>query len=82
MILEFLLNIVFNVAYSALSALPEIEWSIESSGFDFFLNAVRVAGYLFPADVIRLIGTFLIGTTILRIGIASVKSLWDLLPVV
>ena len=82
MISEFLLNIVFNIVSGFLNLLPDINFSVDSSAFEYFLGIVRVAAYMLPMKTVSAIITLIVGLTVFRIVIAFIKAIWDLLPVV
>lgn len=82
MISEFFLNIVFGLVSGMLSVLPEIEWSMETSAFQYFLDIIRIAGYMLPMETVSQIISLVVGLTITRILISIPKTLWELLPLV
>lgn len=82
MIGEFLLNIVFSIVSGFLALLPPIDFSVDSSAFDYFLGIVRVASYMLPMGTVSTILALIVSLTIFRIVIAFIKTIWDLLPVV
>ena len=82
MIGEFLLNIIFTIVSGFLSLLPPIDFSVESTAFDYFLGIVRVASYMLPMGTVSTILGLIVSLTIVRIVIAFIKTIWDLLPVV
>lgn len=82
MISEFLLNIVFKIVSGLLSLLPPIDFSVDSSAFEYFLGIVRVVSYMLPMRTVSVIVGLIVSLTIFRIVIAFIKSIWDLLPLV
>ena len=82
MITEFFLNIVFTLVSGMLEILPEISWSVDTSAFTFFLNIIRIVGYMFPVDTVIAIIALIFDLTLIRIFIAIPKAIWDLLPLV
>lgn len=82
MISEFFLNIIFNIVSGMLGLLPEISWSVETSAFGYFLDIVRVVGYLMPGSTVTAIITLIVGINIFKIVISAIRTLWDLLPLV
>ena len=82
MISEFFLNIIFGLVSGMLEILPEVSWSVDTSAFSYFLDIVRVAGYMLPIDTVIAIVAIIIDLTIIRIAIAIPKAIWDLLPLV
>lgn len=81
MIGEFVLNIVFSIVSGFLSLLPDFEFSVDSSAFDYFLGIVRVASYMLPMGTVSIILGLIVHLTIFRIVISFIKTIWDLLPV-
>ena len=82
MITEFFLDIVFNISYGALSLLPDITWSLDSTALTYFIDIIRVVGYMLPGSTVIAILTLVFAFTMLRIVIAVIKTVWDLLPFV
>ena len=82
MISEFFLNIIFGLVSGMLEILPDVSWTVETSAFSYFLDIVRVAGYMLPIDTVIAIVAIIIDLTIIRIVIAIPKAIWDLLPLV
>ena len=82
MISEFFLNIVFNIVTGLLGLLPDISWSIDSGAFSYFLDIVRVVGYLLPAQTVYAIVSLIIAINIFKVVISLIKTVWDLLPLV
>ena len=82
MISEFFLNIIFKLVTGFLNLLPDINFTVESSAFEYFLGIVQVAAYLLPMGTVMMIIDLIIIFTLLRIVIAVIKSIWDLLPLV
>ena len=80
MVSEFLINIVFNIVSVFLSGLPDISWSVDTTAFDYFIGIIQVVGYLLPMDTVANIAGLVVALTIFRIGVAGVKTIWDLLP--
>lgn len=82
MISEFFLNIIFGLVSSMLELMPEVEWSVDTSWFEYFLDIIRVAGYMLPFETVTHICRMVIALTIVRIVIAIPKAIWDILPLV
>ena len=80
MITEFFLNIVFTLVSGMLELMPDITWSVDTSSFSFFLDIIRIVGYMFPIDTIVHIIGIIVDLTLVRIALAIPKSIWDLLP--
>ena len=82
MISEFLLDIVFSISSGALSLLPDITWSVDSTAFTYFLDIVRIVGYMLPAPTVVAIITLIFSFHVVRVVVAIIKSVWDLFPFV
>lgn len=82
MISEFFINIIFTLVSGMLKLLPDIQWSVDTTAFQYFLDIVKVVGYLLPMDTVSTIIGLIIDLTIFRILIAIPKAIWDLLPMV
>ena len=82
MISEFFINIIFGIVTGLMSLLPDIQWSVDTTAFQYFLDVIKVVGYLLPADAVMTVVGLIIDLTILRFVVALIKTLWDLLPLV
>ena len=82
MVSEFFLNIIFNILTGMLSVLPDISWNIESNAFAYFLDILKVAGYMLPMGTVSTIAGLIVALTTFRIIISIVRTIWDLLPLV
>lgn len=80
MILETLFNILFNTIGSILNALPISDINISTSTMGAFFDFISVAFYLLPmGTVVKIFGISFILIQ-LRIAIAILKTLWNILP--
>lgn len=82
MISEFFINIIFGIVTGLMTLLPDIQWSVDTTAFQYFLDVIKVVGYLLPADAVMTVVGLIIDLTILRFVVALIKTLWDLLPLV
>lgn len=82
MISEFFINIIFGLVSGMLSAAPEIEWTVETSSFQYFLDIVKVAGYMLPMETVSRIVGLVCSLTLLRFVLAIPRAIWDLFPLV
>lgn len=82
MISEFFLNIIFACVSGMLEILPDLEWSVDTSAFGYFLDTVRVVSYMLPMGTVTAIVALIVDLTIIRIVIAIPKAIWGLLPLV
>lgn len=80
MIGEFFLNIVFGIVSGMFALLPEFEWSVQTSAFQYFMSVLKVSGYMFPWGTVVAICGLVFGLSIIRVVIAVIKTVWDLLP--
>lgn len=80
MIIEAILNVMFNFLSGLFGLLPDISWDVSTSAFEYFLDIVRVVGYLMPIKTVSTIITLIVALTVFRIIIAVIKTVWDLLP--
>ena len=82
MLSEFFLNIVFGIVSGFFDLMPDITWSVETTAFQYFMDILKFAGYMFPWGTVVAIASIIIGISIFRIVIAAIKSLWGILPFV
>ena len=82
MISEFFLDIIFNLVSGMLSAAPDITFSVETSAFQYFVDILKVACYMLPMNTVSTIIGIIVGISGLRIVIAVIRTIWDLLPLV
>lgn len=82
MIIESILNVLFNFFEWIFALLPDWSWNVEASFFSAALDFIRLAGYLLPMDTILTI--FVIINCIMgwRIMVALLRMIWDVLPLV
>lgn len=82
MISEFFLNIIFNLVHGLLNTLPDWSFTLNPEAVEVFLSWVRVATFLFPTNTVILISALVIWFGFFRILIATIKTIWDILPLV
>lgn len=82
MISEFFINIIFNIVTGLFSLLPDVTWNVESTAFTYFLDILKIAGYMLPMDTVAAIAGLIVALTTFRIIISIVRTIWDLLPLV
>lgn len=82
MISEFFLNIIFNLVHGLLNSLPEWSFTLNPEAVEVFLRWVNVATFLFPMDTVILIFSLVVWFGFFRIIIATIKTIWDILPLV
>lgn len=82
MLIEFIMNCGFGLLELLLSALPDIQWNIDTSTFGKFLDFIDVILYLFPLVAIANIIKIVVSIIIFKIVISTVKTLMDIIPFV
>lgn len=82
MISEFFINIIFTIVYGLLGLVPDVTVSVDSSAFTYFLGIIDVGCYLLPMTTVHTILVLIIALGVFKIGIAVIKTIWDLLPLV
>ena len=82
MIVEFFLNIVFNIVESALSVLPAWDWNVKASFFQGFFDVLRLACYMLPMGSILMMINIVIFIIQFKIIISLLKTIWEILPLV
>lgn len=80
MISEFFINIIFSLVTGMLEILPDLEWSVDTSAFGYFLDTVRVASYMLPMGTVNAIVGLIVDLTIIRFVLAVPRAIWDLFP--
>lgn len=80
MISEFFLNIIFGIVSGFFNLMPDITWSVETTAFEYFLDILRFAGYMFPWGTVTAICSIIIALSIFRIVVAFIRTIWALLP--
>lgn len=82
MITETILDVIFGFIDGIFSLLPVMEWSVDTSAWQYAKDFLDMICYLLPYDHICAIAIIIIDLTIIRIVIAFIKTIWDLLPLV
>lgn len=82
MIVEKMIDIVFNIVNSVLSLLPDISWSVSGSAFETFLEYLRMVCYLLPMQTVAMVVYLVVAITGFRIIISLLKTIWEILPLV
>lgn len=80
MIIEAVLDFVFNIVEGLLGMLPDVQWNIEGTAFTVFLDYVEMVCYLLPMGTILQIVSIVVGLITFKIVISLIKTIWDLLP--
>lgn len=82
MISEFLISIVWAIIQPFIDLLPDLEIAVELSSLAVFLDIVNAVCYMLPMGDIILMVEIVVSLTVLRIVIAFIKTIWELLPFV
>ena len=46
MISEFFINIIFGIVTGLMSLLPDIQWSVDTTAFQYFLDVIKVVDHV------------------------------------
>lgn len=82
MISEFLLNIVFKLVSWIFNLLPAVSFSVDPAALEYFFGYVKAASYMLPMETVATIVGLVVSFTVFRLGIALIKTVWGLMPVV
>lgn len=80
MFIEALLNLVFGAIEGFLELLPDVQWTVEGSVFDAFLDILSMVCYLLPMPTVITIFGIVCGFAMFKAIISLIKTIWDLLP--
>ena len=81
MITQAILSFVFSLLRLVLDILPDFSWSLDTSAGGYFLSIVSLVSYMLPVDTITLIIGITLDLLLLRIIVAGIRTLWDLIPI-
>ena len=80
MIIAGLLYVLFSLVKGILTLIPDYAWNVDSVALTHFYEAIRIVFYVVPKDVvISIIGITIVLTNI-KIGVAVIKTIWQILP--
>ena len=80
MIIAGLLYVLFSLVKGILTLIPDYAWNVDSVALTNFYEAIRMVFYIVPKDVvISIIGITIVLTNI-KIGVAVIKTIWQILP--
>lgn len=82
MITEAILTGLFGIADIFLGLLPEIEWSIDTSAWEYVGDILDMICYLLPMGHIKAAISFIIALGVFRITVAIGRFLWGFIPFV
>lgn len=86
MVTQGIIELLLKLATPILSLLPNVSIATvqtidTGSGWDMFVNFVRMALYFFPVDTVITILNIILTLMIVRCIIAFLKTLWAVLPI-
>lgn len=80
MITEAILSGFFGVADFLLGLVPEMEWTINTSAWQYAHDILSMICYLLPMGYIQSAIAFIIALGIFRISVAAIRALAGALP--
>ena len=80
MITELILNGLFGVADIFLRIIPEIEWTVDTSAWEYGRDILSMIAYLLPMGHIRAVIAFIISVIVFRITIAVMLEIKGFIP--
>ena len=80
MITEAILSALFGVADTVLGLLPEIEWTVNTSAWQYAGDVLSMICYLLPMGHITGAIAFIISLGLFRITVAFIRFLLSLIP--
>ena len=81
MIFQGIISGILNVVNWALSPLELLNWGFNTLNLAPLKNFLGVVYYILPISQLKPIIIFIITMFAFRIGIALIKTIWDLLPI-
>ena len=82
MITEFLIDCFFGLADGFFSLLPDITWDVNTSAWEFAHDALDLVCYLLPMETLQHILSLIVAIVFLRIVIAFLRTVMNLIPFV
>ena len=80
MITEAIFNGLFGAADFLLGLIPEMEWTINTTVWQYAHDILSMICYLLPMGYITPAIIFIIGLSLFRIAVAALRGLLDLIP--
>lgn len=80
MISEALFSFFFSLLRVIFELLPDFSWSLDTSAGSYFMSILEVVCYMLPVDTFVTIAGITLDLIILRIIVAVLRTVWDLLP--
>lgn len=82
MITEFFLSRLFDVAHFFLGMLPEIEWTVDTTAWEYTRDALSIICWLLPMGTIRAVIGCIIAIAIFRIVVSFIRFVISFVPFV
>ena len=82
MITELILSGLFGIADILLGFMPAMEWTVDTSAWQFAGDILSMICYLLPIGHIRAAIAFIIALGVFRISIAFIRFVLGLIPFV
>ena len=80
MLLLFVMRMALNVFGFGLSLFPDFSWSVDTTALEYGVSIIRVIAYLLPMDTVGAIFGLLLGLLALRVSMALVHFILEILP--
>ncbi len=80
MITEFFLSGFFGIADFFLGLLPEIEWTVDTSAWEYARDALSMICWLLPMGHIKAVVSLIIALAVFRIIVSFVRFVLNLIP--
>lgn len=82
MVTELILSGLFGVADILLGFMPEIEWTMNTSAWEYVGDILSMICYLLPMGHIKAAIAFIIALGVFRISIAFIRFILGMIPFV
>lgn len=80
MITEFFIDCGFGILDGLFSLLPEIEWNVNTTAFEYAGDILDMICYLLPIGSITAVITLILGIAFLRIAISFIRAVVGMIP--
>ena len=80
MITEAILSALFGVADILCGLLPEIEWTLKTSAWEYVRDIMSMIAYMLPMGHIKAAIALIIAVAVFRIFVALGRSIIDSIP--
>ena len=82
MIVEFIFNILFGIVSSAFDILPDFSWNFDPTVIQPIVDVINIILYFFPTGIVSVIFAFYIWMKTFQNIIATLRTVWEILPIV